>query len=98
MAFFCRRPKTKRRKRESLPLRYLVNGRPGSRSASSKATLPESTIQENVEQMGRLLPTTNEDVTENLNVTKDNDEIGEKEDEQKRIHSAEVFVDLRGRK
>ncbi|XP_063975588.1 organic cation transporter protein-like isoform X1 [Diachasmimorpha longicaudata] len=93
------RTKTKTRRRESLPLRYLVNGRPGSRTGSSvKTPLAESTTQENIEQMGRLLPPASEEVTENLNVTKDTDEITDKGEGHKRIHSAEVFVDLRGRK
>lgn len=91
--------KSKTRRRESLPLRYLVNGRPGSRTSSSvAAALAESTTQDNIELMGRLLPAANEEMNDDLNLSNDNDDIGDKGTEHRRIHNAEVFVDLRGRK
>lgn len=99
MHFNSRSP-TRTKKRESFSLRYLVNGRPGSRSAAAKAALSESTIQETSELATRLLPATKEDEVISLNTSKDDEVVNDEEDKNiinESIQSDDVFVDFRSK-
>lgn len=81
-----------------MPLRYLVNGRPGNRSASGgKATTTESTVPE-TERTVRLL---HGDNTETVNLNLTNDEITDKdegEEVERRVLSTDAAIDVRARK
>lgn len=80
MLAYTDRNTRKRRKRDSLPLRFLLNGRPGSRATVGEADTVESTSQQqrqrDAEEARHPESSNDDEETDNLNTTRNDSDGG----------------------